>query len=195
MDFRCKLRTNRVRMVPRISRAGRTDRAEMIACQAAIDFERSPSPRAFRASSSGFRNARCSWRCQLSAKWKNASVPNLSRMQRQAYNSFQQGNLDKAERLCAGILEYRRTISTHCNCSAFSTCSAVAWSRRCASCRRRSRSIPVLRMRCRISDSRFMRRDALRRRSQAIATLCDCAGPSGNPLQSRQRLSRTRPHR
>ena len=28
-------------------------------------------------------------------------------MQRQAYNSFQQGNLDKAERLCAGILEYR----------------------------------------------------------------------------------------
>ncbi len=43
----------------------------------------------------------------MSANWKNASVPNLSRMQRQAYNSFQQGNLDKAERLCAGILEYR----------------------------------------------------------------------------------------
>jgi tetratricopeptide (TPR) repeat protein len=43
----------------------------------------------------------------LSAKWKNASVPNLSRMQRQAYNSFQEGNLDKAERLCAGILQYR----------------------------------------------------------------------------------------
>lgn len=29
-------------------------------------------------------------------------------MQRQAYHSFQQGNLDKAERLSAGILEYRR---------------------------------------------------------------------------------------
>jgi tetratricopeptide (TPR) repeat protein len=43
----------------------------------------------------------------LSAKWKNASVPNLSRLQRQAYNSFQQGHLDKAERLCAAILEYR----------------------------------------------------------------------------------------
>jgi tetratricopeptide (TPR) repeat protein len=43
----------------------------------------------------------------LSAKWKNASVPNLCRMQRQAYTSFQQGHLDKAERLCAGILEYR----------------------------------------------------------------------------------------
>jgi hypothetical protein len=43
----------------------------------------------------------------LSAKWKNASVPNLSRMQRQAYNSFREGNLDKTERLCAGILEYR----------------------------------------------------------------------------------------
>ncbi len=43
----------------------------------------------------------------MSAKWKNASVPNLSRMQRQATNSFREGNLDKAERLCAGILEYR----------------------------------------------------------------------------------------
>jgi tetratricopeptide (TPR) repeat protein len=43
----------------------------------------------------------------LPAKWKNASVPNLSRMQRQAIDSFQEGNLDKAERLCAGILEYR----------------------------------------------------------------------------------------
>lgn len=43
----------------------------------------------------------------MSAKWKNASVPNLSRMQRQATNSFQQGHLDRAERLCAGILEHR----------------------------------------------------------------------------------------
>jgi tetratricopeptide (TPR) repeat protein len=43
----------------------------------------------------------------LSAKWKNASAPNLSRMQRQAHSSFRGGNLDKAERLCAGILEYR----------------------------------------------------------------------------------------
>jgi tetratricopeptide (TPR) repeat protein len=34
-------------------------------------------------------------------------MPNLSRLQRQAYNSFQQGQFDKAERLCAGILEYR----------------------------------------------------------------------------------------
>jgi tetratricopeptide (TPR) repeat protein len=43
----------------------------------------------------------------LPAKWKDAFVPNLSRMQRQAYNSFQQGELDKAARLCAGILEHR----------------------------------------------------------------------------------------
>ena len=47
--------------------------------------------------------------CPLSAKWKKASaaMPNLSRLQRQAYSSFQAGDLDKAERLCAGILEYR----------------------------------------------------------------------------------------
>jgi tetratricopeptide (TPR) repeat protein len=45
----------------------------------------------------------------LSAKWKKASagMPNLSRLQRQAYSSFQAGDLDRAERLCAGILEYR----------------------------------------------------------------------------------------
>jgi tetratricopeptide (TPR) repeat protein len=43
----------------------------------------------------------------LPANWKKASVPNLSRLQRQAYHSFQHGDLDKAERLCAGILEYR----------------------------------------------------------------------------------------
>jgi len=35
-------------------------------------------------------------------------MPNLSRLQRQAYQAFAQGDLDKAERLCAGILEYRR---------------------------------------------------------------------------------------
>src|SRR5271169_292685 len=34
-------------------------------------------------------------------------MPNLSRLQRQAYQSFQHGHLDKAERLCTGILEYR----------------------------------------------------------------------------------------
>jgi tetratricopeptide (TPR) repeat protein len=34
-------------------------------------------------------------------------MPNLSRLQRQAYHCFQQGELDRAERLCAGILEYR----------------------------------------------------------------------------------------
>jgi tetratricopeptide (TPR) repeat protein len=34
-------------------------------------------------------------------------MPNLSRLQRQAYSSFQQGDLDRAERLCAGILQYR----------------------------------------------------------------------------------------
>jgi tetratricopeptide (TPR) repeat protein len=34
-------------------------------------------------------------------------MPNLSCLQRQALHSFQQGRLDKAERLCAGILEYR----------------------------------------------------------------------------------------
>ena len=34
-------------------------------------------------------------------------MPNLSRMQRQAFGSFQEGDLDRTERLCAGILEYR----------------------------------------------------------------------------------------
>ena len=34
-------------------------------------------------------------------------MPNLSRLQRQAYHCFQQGELDRAERLCAGILAYR----------------------------------------------------------------------------------------
>jgi len=34
-------------------------------------------------------------------------MPNLSRLQRQAVSSFEQGHLDKAERLCAAILEYR----------------------------------------------------------------------------------------
>jgi tetratricopeptide (TPR) repeat protein len=34
-------------------------------------------------------------------------MPNLSRLQRQAYHSFQQGELDRAERLCAGILQHR----------------------------------------------------------------------------------------
>jgi tetratricopeptide (TPR) repeat protein len=43
----------------------------------------------------------------LSANWKKTSVPNLSRLQRQAYDSFQHGDLDKAERLCAGILQHR----------------------------------------------------------------------------------------
>jgi hypothetical protein len=43
----------------------------------------------------------------LAAKWKKASVPNLSRLQRQAHHSFQHGDFDKAERLCAGILEHR----------------------------------------------------------------------------------------
>src|SRR5580692_868762 len=34
-------------------------------------------------------------------------MPNLSRLQRQAYSSFRQGDLDRAEKLCAGILEHR----------------------------------------------------------------------------------------
>ena len=34
-------------------------------------------------------------------------MPNLSRLQRQAYHCFQQGEFNKAERLCAAILEYR----------------------------------------------------------------------------------------
>ncbi|MDB5608317.1 MAG: hypothetical protein JWP25_5217 [Bradyrhizobium sp.] len=34
-------------------------------------------------------------------------MPNLSRLQRQAYSSFQQGDLGRTEKLCAGILEYR----------------------------------------------------------------------------------------
>jgi tetratricopeptide (TPR) repeat protein len=45
----------------------------------------------------------------LSAKWKNdsARTPNLARLQRQAHHSFGEGDLAKAERLCAGILEHR----------------------------------------------------------------------------------------
>ena len=45
----------------------------------------------------------------MPAKWKKASagMPNLSRLQRQAYSSFRQGDLDRAEKLCAGILEHR----------------------------------------------------------------------------------------
>jgi tetratricopeptide (TPR) repeat protein len=34
-------------------------------------------------------------------------MPNLSRMQRQALSSFQDGDLDKTERLCSGILDQR----------------------------------------------------------------------------------------
>jgi tetratricopeptide (TPR) repeat protein len=34
-------------------------------------------------------------------------MPNLSRLQRQAYRSFQQGEFDRAEKLCAGILAHR----------------------------------------------------------------------------------------
>ena len=42
-------------------------------------------------------------------KWKKTSEqkPNLSRMQRQAYSSLQEGDLERTERLCAGILKYR----------------------------------------------------------------------------------------
>ena len=34
-------------------------------------------------------------------------MPNLSRLQRQAHHSFQQGELERAEKLCAGILAHR----------------------------------------------------------------------------------------
>jgi Tfp pilus assembly protein PilF len=34
-------------------------------------------------------------------------MPNLSRLQRQAISCFQEGDLDRAEKLCAGILQYR----------------------------------------------------------------------------------------
>jgi tetratricopeptide (TPR) repeat protein len=34
-------------------------------------------------------------------------MPNLSRLQRQAYSCFQQGDLERTQRLCAGILEHR----------------------------------------------------------------------------------------
>lgn len=45
----------------------------------------------------------------MSAQRKSvaARTPNLGRLQRQALSSFQQGHFDKAERLCAAILEYR----------------------------------------------------------------------------------------
>ena len=44
----------------------------------------------------------------LSAQWKSASArtPNLARLQRQAVSAFEEGQLGKAERLCAAILEY-----------------------------------------------------------------------------------------
>jgi Tfp pilus assembly protein PilF len=35
-------------------------------------------------------------------------MPNLSRMRRQAYGAFAQGDLDRSEKLCAGILQHRR---------------------------------------------------------------------------------------
>jgi tetratricopeptide (TPR) repeat protein len=45
----------------------------------------------------------------LSAKSKTTSarIPNLSRMQRQAHASFHDGDLDRTERLCTGILEHQ----------------------------------------------------------------------------------------
>jgi Tfp pilus assembly protein PilF len=45
----------------------------------------------------------------VSANWKGGSgrTPNLSRMQRQAHDSFQRGEFDKTTRLCSGILEHR----------------------------------------------------------------------------------------
>jgi tetratricopeptide (TPR) repeat protein len=47
--------------------------------------------------------------CLVSAKWKKASaaMPNLPRLQRQAYSAFEERDLDRAAKLCAGILEYR----------------------------------------------------------------------------------------
>lgn len=41
-------------------------------------------------------------------KWQSRSEqkPNLSRMQRQALSSFHDGDIDRTERLCAGILKY-----------------------------------------------------------------------------------------
>ncbi|SHN82875.1 tetratricopeptide repeat protein [Bradyrhizobium erythrophlei] len=44
----------------------------------------------------------------MSAQWKSASArtPNLARLQRQAINAFEERQFDKAERLCAAILEY-----------------------------------------------------------------------------------------
>ena len=44
----------------------------------------------------------------MSAQWKSASArtPNLARLQRQAINAFEGRQFDKAERLCAAILEY-----------------------------------------------------------------------------------------
>jgi tetratricopeptide (TPR) repeat protein len=44
----------------------------------------------------------------MPASWTSTSgrIPNLSRMQRKAFDSFEQGDLARAERLCAGILEH-----------------------------------------------------------------------------------------
>jgi tetratricopeptide (TPR) repeat protein len=57
----------------------------------------------------GFRGGLSCGEGLLSAKWKNASagMPNLSRLQRQAYGAFEERDLDRAAKLCAGILEYR----------------------------------------------------------------------------------------
>ena len=45
----------------------------------------------------------------MSARWKNTSsrTTNLARLQRQAYSSFQDGDLKRTEKLCTGILEHR----------------------------------------------------------------------------------------
>jgi tetratricopeptide (TPR) repeat protein len=41
-------------------------------------------------------------------KATSGRTPNLSRMQRQAHGAFAQGDLDRTEKLCAGILQHRR---------------------------------------------------------------------------------------
>jgi Tfp pilus assembly protein PilF len=44
----------------------------------------------------------------LPASWKTSGrIPNLSRMKRQASGAFHDGDFDKAERLCTGILDHR----------------------------------------------------------------------------------------
>jgi tetratricopeptide (TPR) repeat protein len=92
---------------------GRSNRAAIVmddgALMRADVFRRHDSLAGNRLIRVGSSNPQAAREGRLSSGWKNtaAPMPNLARLQRQALGAFTQGQLDKAERLCAGILEHR----------------------------------------------------------------------------------------